>query len=211
VLAGAGLAEVARSLGASRIVAGGATANPAVDEMLAAIRAAPADNVIVLPNQKNVVLAAEQAATLADKQVAVLPTRSAAQGLAVLAAFQPDRPLAANLDAMRAALEAVRTIEVTRAARATALHGERVARGRPIALIDGRLATTAETTAAALLAAIEQIGPPEGAALTLYAGEGVPPAEATAAAEAIAARLPGLDVQLLPGGQPHYDFIAALE
>lgn len=211
VLAGEGLTEVARSLGASRIVAGGATANPAVDEMLAAIRAAPADNIIVLPNQKNIVLAAEQAAKLAEKRVAVLPTRSAAQGLAVLAAFQPDRPLAANLDAMRAALEAVRTVEVTRAARATTLNGESVPRDRPIALIDGRLAAAAETPVAALIATIEQAAPPPGAALTLYAGEGVTPAEATAAAEAIAARLPELDLQVLPGGQPHYDYIAALE
>ena len=116
VLGGAGLAEAARSLGAASIVAGGATANPAVDEMLTAIRAAPAENVIVLPNHKNVVLAAEQAAALSGKQVVVLPTRSAAQGIAVLAAFHADRPLAPNVEAMRTALEAIRSIEVTRAA-----------------------------------------------------------------------------------------------
>ncbi|HZQ35642.1 MAG TPA: DAK2 domain-containing protein [Dehalococcoidia bacterium] len=211
VLSGAGLVEVARSLGASAIVAGGATANPAVDEMLAAIRTVPSENVIVLPNQKNVVLAAEQAAQLAEKRAIVLPTRSAAQGLAVLAAFRPERPLDTNLDAMRDALDGVRTIEITRAARAARLHGESVPRGRPIALLDGRLAAAADTPAAALLAAIKQIGPPDGAALTLYSGEGVAPSESAAAAETIAASMPGLDVQLLDGGQPHYDYIAALE
>ncbi|HLZ71842.1 MAG TPA: DAK2 domain-containing protein [Dehalococcoidia bacterium] len=211
VLGGDGLANVARSLGASIIVAGGATANPTVDEILAAIRAAPSDNVIVLPNHKNVVLAAEQAAALSGKQVVVLPTRSAAQGLAVLAAFQAERPLAVNVEAMQTAQQAVRSIEVTRAARTTKLHGVEVPRGQPIALIDGRLAVAAATPGGALLAAIEQIAPPADAALTLYYGVGVSGRQRTAAARQIGARWPELDVQTIAGGQVHYDYVAALE
>jgi len=211
VLAGSGLADVARSLGASGIVAGGATANPSVDEILAAIRAAPAENVIVLPNHKNVVLAAEQAAALSDRRAVVLPTRSAAQGIAVLAMFQADRSLDQNAEAMRTAQHAVRSIEVTRAARATRLNGVELARGQPIALVDGRLTTAAESSAGALLAAIEQLAPEAGAALTLYYGASVTRQDADAAAEQISARLQALDVQVVAGGQPHYDFIAALE
>lgn len=213
VVAGAGLTEVLRSLGAAQIVPGGATMNPSVEQLRAAIEAAPAPAVIVLPNHRHIVLAAEQAARLSDKQVEALPTSSIVQGISALLAFRDDLGLAENAAAMRRAAAAAHTVEVTRASRATTVAGlpEPVAAGQAIALIDGRLEVAAGTLEDALLTAVARLAPGEDAVATLYFGEGVDEATAAGAAARIRTGFPQLALQSVAGGQPHYPYILGLE
>jgi DAK2 domain fusion protein YloV len=211
VASGDGFAQVMRSIGATAIVSGGQTMNPNVEALLRAVEAAPAPDVLVLPNNRNVVLSAEQAARLANKRVQVVKTVSMPQGIGALLAFDADTDIDVNADVMARAAASVRTIEVTRAARATLLEGAEVPEGRPIALIDDRLELAAATAAEALLDAVERVAPQPGAAVTLYYGSDTTAEAAEAAARRLAERFPESEVQVLDGGQPFYDFIAAVE
>lgn len=211
VVSGEGLAEIARSLRVSRVVTGGQTMNPSVEELLRGIEDAPSDRVIVLPNNKNVILTAEQAARLSGKRVAVMRTISVPQGFGAMFTFDPEADLDENVRAMQQSAARVRTIEVTRAARAAQIGDLQIEEGQPIGLIDDELAVTGETTLAALLAAVGRLRPAAAAAVTLYYGQDVAPNEAMAAEEQLLERFPGLDIQTLAGGQPFYDYILAVE
>jgi DAK2 domain fusion protein YloV len=211
VVPGSGFADVARSVGVDGVIVTGATSNPSVDELLQAIESVPGSNVILLPNHKNVVLTAEQAAALSKKAVSVLKTVSPGQGIAAALAFVPDRPTEANYEAMQAAAEHVHTIEVTRAARAARIGSEAVDEGQPIAFVDGRLELTAATVEEAMLSALTRLDPSDDAVATLYFGDEVDPDAASALAERIADRSARMDVQTVFGGQPHYDYILTVE
>lgn len=211
VASGEGFAEVMRGLGATRVVSGGQTMNPSVEELLRAIETVPASEVLVLPNNRNVVLSAEQAARISAKRVHVVKTISMPQGIGALVTFDADAGLDENAAEMQRAAAAVRTIEVTRAARATTIGGEEVGEGRPIALIDDRLELAADTADAALLAALERVSPEPGAPVTLYYGAEVVARQAEAAGARLAERFPDAELQIIAGGQPFYDFVVAVE
>ena len=208
---GEGLASVARSLGASWVVTGGQTMNPSVEQILQAIEAVAADRVIVLPNNKNAILSAEQAAKLSNKQVAVVKTRSIPQGFAALLSFNSEEGPDQNAEVMQAAAATVRTIEITRAARAARTGALQFEAGTPIGLIDDQPAVTSSTTADALLAATERLMPADGAALALYYGQEVNADEANAVSKRLQERFPGVDVETISGGQPYYDYILSVE
>jgi dihydroxyacetone kinase-like predicted kinase len=198
-------------MGAHAVVRGGQTMNPSAGEIRAAIESTGAPQVIVLPDNKNIVLAAEQAAAGLPADVRVLPARSIPQGVAALVAMNPEATLDDNVAAMRQAIEAVHTGEVTLAARATRIHGLEIREGQPIGLIDGDLRIAEATVPEAVKRCVELLVEGRDAPLvTLYAGEGEDEASAAAVAEALRQDL-GVEVELVHGGQPHYPYLMGVE
>ena len=211
VAAGEGIEAAFRSVGVTRLVRGGQTMNPSAGEILEAIEACPAEQVVVLPNNKNIIAAAQQAAERASRRVAVVPSRSIPQGVAAVLALNPDLPFEANTEAMERALTSVRSAEVTRAVRATRLEGRRIELGQAIGVVEGSLRVVADDLEAAVDACVAELLSPEASLLTLYAGRDVRDEDAEAVAGALRARYPHLEVELVGGGQPHYPYILSLE
>src|SRR3989442_1703696 len=170
VVPGEGFAAVARSLGASSL-RGGPTMNPSTEELLAAITAANAKTVVVLPNDKNVILAAQQAAKVSSVTVQVVPTRNVAQGMAALVAFDAAKDPAANAKVMAEVAERAHGIEVTRAVRDATIDGERVRKGEAMALLDGRVVAHGEDEVTVLCDAARRLTDSE--IFTLYSGADV--------------------------------------
>ena len=211
VAPGDGIARVFRGLGAAEAVPGGQTMNPSAADIIDAVRKANAGFTIVLPNNKNIVLAAEQAAALAEHPIAVVPSVNVPQGIAAMLAFNPDLGGEENAEAMRAALGSVRSGEVTTAVRSTTIDGVDVREGQAIALLDGALAAAAGAPNEALAALLDAAELEDGALVTLFYGAGLTEEEAEEAAAAIGARPGGIEVEVHEGGQPHYHYLVSIE
>jgi hypothetical protein len=212
---GDGIEALFRSLGAAEIVRGGQTMNPSAGDIRAAIEATGARDVIVLPNNKNVILAAQLAAkNMPGSQpvrVRVIPTRSIPQGVAALVALNAETPLDDNAASMADALADVRTGEVTLAARATQIHGKTIAEGQPIGLIDGDLVVAESTVADAVRRCVAiMIEGHDAPLVTLYAGEGEDAAAVDAIADTLRSEF-GVEVEVVAGGQPHYPYLIGVE
>ena len=211
VASGDGLAAIFRDFGVAAVVHGGQTANPSTGELLEAIEAIDAREVIVLPNNPNVVLAARQVAGLADRPVVVVPTRNAAEGFAALLALDPSLDAAANAAPMTEAARTVQTLAVTEAVRDATIGGRKVKRGQTMALDpdDGLVAAGGdrEKTVVAAVAALT----PGFELLTLFYGDGADLAEAETIARRIGAAAAGVEVEVRHGGQPHYRYLIAAE
>ena len=211
VAPGDGIARVFRSLGASATVSGGQTMNPSAADIIAAVQKANAAFTIVLPNNKNIVLAAEQAAELSDTPIAVVPSRNVPQGIAAILAFNPSLTGEENAQAMRGALDGVRSGEVTTAVRSTTIDGVEVQEGQAIAILDSALAAAAATPNEALAAMLDAAALDDGALVTLYYGAGLSEEAAQEAAADIGARPGGIEVEVHGGGQPHYHYLVSIE
>jgi dihydroxyacetone kinase-like predicted kinase len=211
VVAGLGLEQVLRSLGATAIVRGGQTMNPSTEEILVAVEACPSPEVIVLPNNKNVVMAARQAAEHSTKRAKVVPTTSVPQGVAALLALDTEADLEENAAAMDEARQAVRTAEVTRAVRQTLLGGLRVRRGQAIAIIDGELKVAEDSLRGAVRASLGHMVTADSSLITLYYGADTSREEALALADDLAREHSSLEVELVAGGHPHYHYIVSVE
>jgi dihydroxyacetone kinase-like predicted kinase len=202
VVAGAGMAELFRSLGATPLY-GGPTLNPSTYDLLAGIHGVPAEEVVVLPNSANVLMSAERAAELSEKRVRVVPTRSQQAGLAAAVALDPARDADANAATMAGALEHVRTGAVTEAARDDG--AARFRRGETVGFVDEEIfawGTPAETLEAVLSALAD-----DAELLTLIAGDGAP-----LDSEAVATLAPaGVEMEYSYGGQPSYWWLIAAE
>lgn len=212
VASGAGLVRIIESTKAvSRIVPGGNTMNPSIQEILAAIEAVRADRVIVLPNNANVVPAAQQAGHLAGKQVAVVPTHSIPQGIAALLAFNYQADFESNAERMTEQAAGIQTIEITHAVRSTQVNGMQVNHGDVIGLLNDKLVATGPDDAAVTMQVLEAASAEDWEIATVYFGQDVHHAEAESLSHAIAQRYPGLEVEVHDGGQPHYRYIISLE
>jgi fatty acid kinase len=211
VVSGDGLGQVFRSLGVSAIVPGGQTMNPSTRDMLQAVEAVPQDKVIILTNNKNVVPAARQVRGLTSKKVRVVPTETVPQGVAALLAFNYDTDLKANAAMMEDAVSAVKTIEVTRAVRPANIGNMKIRRREAIGFVDGELRAAGEKPAQVLLDVLEGVGTGSSEIVTVYYGKTTKRAEAEGAVEEIRQKHPNLEVELVYGGQPHYDYIASVE
>ena len=211
VASGEGLQELLRSLGAV-VVHGGPTMNPSAGAIRAAIETTEARDVIVLPNDKNIVLAAKLALDgWSGRNVRVVETTSVPQGVAAAIALNNDATLDENIEEMTAAARSVRTAEITRAARETTLQGRAIRAGQPIGIIDNELRAVEETIGDAVRACVAaMIEGRAGAIVTLYAGEGVREDEASALADELRTAH-GCDVEVVMGGQPHYPYIVGVE
>jgi hypothetical protein len=211
VAAGDGFESAFRSVGVTRVVRGGQTMNPSAGEIREAIEACSADDVIVLPNNKNIVGAARQAAEGTSKRAAVVPSTSLPQGLAAVLALNRDLSFEANVEATERALTSVCSAEVTRAVRATTIDGRPVEVGQAIGIVDGNLRVVEDNVAAAVQGCVDEMLFDGAALLTLYSGEDVRTSDAEALALALRERYGQLEVELVRGGQPHYPYILSLE
>jgi uncharacterized protein len=212
VVAGPGLTEVFRQLGAQAVVAGGQSMNPSTEDLLAAVEAVPADRVVVLPNNKNIVPVAEQLDLLTTKDVAVVPTRSVPQGIAAMVGYNPaGTDVFEATEDMAAAASAVVTGEITRAVRDANVAFGSISKGDWIGIADGTIVIAdrdQETVLRGLVAAILPLG---SELLTLYVGEGAH-GPATKALEAWLGELhPTLRMETVDGGQPLYPYLVSIE
>ncbi|WKZ41502.1 MAG: DAK2 domain-containing protein [Anaerolineales bacterium] len=208
---GQGLSKIFASLGVAAVVAGGQTMNPSTQDILAAFENLPTDKVIILPNNKNIIMAANQAKEVTVKNVQVVPTRTVPQGLAAMLSFLPDGEVEAVAGKMNRAMSDVKTGEVTVATRSVEIDGVKVRDGQVIALLDGKLVVSAESVEQSVMDLLEKAGAAGHEIVTLFYGEGMSHADANHIADAIGEKYPNLEVELQEGGQPHYQFIISIE
>lgn len=211
VASGSGLSSVFQSLGAAHVVNGGQTNNPSTEEIFQAIEGLETDKVVVLPNNKNIFLAAEAARDLSSKDVAVVPSRSMPQGIAALMALRPESDVATNARAMESALRLVKTGEITRATRSVELNGVEVIEGSIIALVDGRLCASGSDELTVLDDLLEQMEMEECGIVTLYYGADATIEKTAETADHIRERYPDVEVEVVEGGQAHYTYILGAE
>jgi DAK2 domain fusion protein YloV len=211
VAAGAGLAEHFRTLGASAIVHGGQSMNPSTEDFLEAIESLAAETVILLPNNKNVIMAAQQARDLADRPVHVVPSRSAPQGFAALMAFDYSEDGQENAQTMGEAMHQVVTIEVTRAVRTTNINNIAVREGDCIGLLDGQLTSKGDADATVIKDILARIDLGNYEIASIFFGEACNDEEAQQLASALESNYPELTFEVYAGGQPHYSYILAIE
>jgi len=211
VTAGDGLAAIFRDFGVSSVVQGGQSANPSTGELLEAVGTVRAKEVLLLPNNPNVVLAARQVAAMTERPVQVVPTRNAAEGFAALLALDPGQDAAANVGPMTEAGRAIQTLVVTEAVRDATIGGRKVKKGQTIALDpdDGLVAVNGDRVKC-VLAAMAALTP--GFELvTLFYGDGADLAETEAMAKMIGTVLPGIEIEVRHGGQPFYRYLISAE
>jgi DAK2 domain fusion protein YloV len=211
VAPGEGLREIFQSLGASAIVNGGPTMNPSAQDLLDAINRVSAHDILLLPNDKNIILAAHQVHQLTEKQVRVIPSKTVPQGLAALLAFNFQGDLDTNFKVMSSALERVRTIELTRAVRSAYINNVSVIKDRPIALVDGELAAAGDDLGTLLIQVLHKTGASESEIISLYYGADVSPAAAMEMRDRVLHEFPDQEIEVHDGGQPLYPYIISLE
>ena len=211
VAAGDGIAAIFKDFGVAAVVKGGQSANPSTGELLAALEGVDAREILILPNNPNVVMAARQVAAMAERPVSVVPTRNAAEGFAALLALDPTKDAAANAEPMTEAGRAVQTLAVTDAVRDATIGGKKVKRGQTIVLDpDDGLVAAGNDRDKAVLAGVKALQP--GYELvTVYYGDGADLAETEAVARKIGEVAPGVEVEVVHGGQPWYRYLIAAE
>ena len=208
---GAGLSKIFASLGAAATVEGGQTKNPSTQDILNSFEDLPTDKVIILPNNKNIIMAANQAKEVTVKQVAVVPSRTVPQGLAAMLSLNPDGELEAVAEKMTKALNDVKTGEITVAVRSVEIDGVKVETGQVIALLDGKLVASAGSLEEGCLALLDKSNADEHELITLFYGENLSHVEANRVADLIRQKYPSQEVEVQEGGQSHYQFIISVE
>ncbi len=208
---GQGLSRIFASLGVAAVVEGGQTMNPSTQDILNAFENLPTDKIIILPNNKNIVMAANQARDVTVKQVAVVPTRTVPQGLAAMLSLNPDGELGAVAEKMSKAMGMVKSGEITIATRSVEIDGVKVEAGQVIALLDGKLVCSSSSVDEALLGLLEQSDAAQHELITLFYGEDMNQAEANRIVDVVRAKYPSQEIELQEGDQPHYQFIVSVE
>ena len=208
---GAGLSRIFASLGVAAVVEGGQTMNPSTQDILNSFENLPTDKIIILPNNKNIVMAANQAKEVTVKQVAVVPSKTIPQGLSAMLSLDPDGELDSVAEKMNKALANVRTGEITTATSSVEIDGVKVETGQVIALLDGKLVASASSVEEGCLELLEKSKAEEHELITLFYGQDMSHAEANRIADVIRQKYSGQEVEVQEGGQPHYQFIVSVE
>ncbi|HRJ76194.1 MAG TPA: hypothetical protein PLX90_09360, partial [Anaerolineales bacterium] len=208
---GQGLSKIFASLGVANIVAGGQSMNPSTQDILASFENLPTDKVIILPNNKNIILAANQAKEVTVKNVHVIPTRTIPQGLAAMLALQPDGELDSVAEKMTKAYSSVKTGEITIATRTVEIDGVSVKDGQVIALLDGKLSLASESVEQGVMDLLAKANAEEAEIVSMFYGENMTHAEANRIADLIREKYSNLNIEVQEGGQPHYQFIISIE
>lgn len=211
ISAGAGVAELFRSLGATYILSGGQTMNPSTQDILDAIQAANAKKVILLPNNKNIFLAAEQAAEVAEIPVEIVQSRTIAQGMTALLSFDPSAELQANQAAMTEALDTVISGQVTQAIRDTTLDGLEIKKDDYMGIIDGKIKVSTADRQTAAIEMVQTMLDEDSEIVTIIVGEDGDMTEAEAISDAIMAQDDELEVEIHEGDQPVYPYLISVE
>lgn len=211
VASGEGLMKVFKSLGASAIVSGGQTMNPSTEELLKAIEGLESPNVIVLPNNPNIIMASGQAGEMTKKNVRIVPSKTIPQGISALLAFSYQADWETNLKLMEQALRSVKTAEITTAVRAVQVNGLSVKEGEFIGLLDDQLQASSHSLMEIAFEMLSRMRAEENEIITIYYGKDVSQEEAEKLAEEIRKRYPGQEVELIDGSQPYYHYILSVE
>lgn len=212
VCAGDGLASVFTDLGADGVISGGQTMNPSTESILKEIKKVRAHTVFVLPNNKNIIMAAQQCAGLTEKKVIVIPTASIPQGVSAMMAVDPDADSAEAIEqAMTGAAQCVSTAQITYAARNSDFDGFDIHEGDYLALLDGKLLGTDRDVSALLDALSDEAASREAEFVTVFYGEDVSEEDARKASEIFTRKCPDAEVNLICGGQPVYYYIISIE
>ena len=208
---GAGIARIFASLGVAAIVEGGQTMNPSTQEILHAFENLPTEKIIILPNNKNIILAAKTAAEMTVKKVSVIPSRSVPQGLAAMLRLAPDGKLETVTQEMTEALDEVETGEITIATRSVEIDGVNVQEGEIIALHNGKLVLSAPSLEEACLGLLKKAHADHYELITLFYGANIDRQEVNKISDSIRAAYPEQEVEVQEGNQPHYQFIISIE
>ena len=211
VCAGAGLADVFLNLGVDQIISGGQTMNPSTQDILEAVNKVPAETVYVLPNNKNIIMAAEQVDALTPKNVVVIPSKTVPQGVTAMLGFNPEGSVEENTEALTEALGAVDTMQITYAARNSDFDGYDIHEGDYLALYGSQLFGTSRDIKVLLKSLAEKVRDDGKEYVTIYYGEDVKEKHAQKAADIFADICPNADVNLLSGGQPVYYYLISAE
>ena len=212
VAAGEGLKAVFTDLAADAVVSGGQTMNPATEDILAAIQSVPAKTVFVLPNNKNIIMAAEQAQKLADRQVVVLPTRTVPMGITALLNFDPSATVEANTINMMSAADKVSTGLITYAARDSEYDGKRIRKGEIMALENGKIVSTSNDITKATYRLARGMCKKDSSFVTIISGCDVSDEDAEKVTEIVKAKCPNhVEVSHIRGGQPVYYYMISVE
>lgn len=212
VAAGDGLVSLFHDLGCENVVSGGQTMNPSTEDILAAVHATPASTVFVLPNNKNIIMAAEQAVPLADRRIIVLPTRTIPQGLTAMLTYNPDEGEDENAVDMFKAAEKVGTGQITYAARNSEFNDRKIKEGEILGLVNGKLIFTEKSRNKGILKLAKQMVKKDTSFITLIYGEGVTDDEAEETRKFIENKIAkNVEVTLVNGGQPVYYYILSVE
>ena len=211
VSAGEGMANLFRELGVDRVVTGGQTMNPSTEDILTEVNKTPAEIVFVLPNNKNIIMAAQQCIPLSDKKVIVIPTKTVPQGITAMLSFDPASAEDVIEAEMSAAIESVHTAQVTYAARDSDFDGHDIHKGEYLALMDGALLGSNADLDKVLLAIADAATDLDPEIVSIYYGEDVKADAAQHAAELFGGRLPMSDVNVVDGGQPVYYYMISFE
>ncbi len=211
VASGEGLADVFTSLGAAQVVPGGQTMNPSTKELLQAVESVPSEKFIILPNNKNIVLTAEQLPALTTKTIEVVPTVTIPQGVAALLAFDYEAEIKTNAQIMGKAITAIRSIEVTRSVRATQIGNLKIKKKQPIGLLDGDLVAVGDKYLDVVQQVFARLDLSKYEVVTIYYGADGDSEEAERISASIREQYPHLQVEFVHGGQPHYSYIISVE
>ena len=211
VCAGAGLADVFQNLGVDGIISGGQTMNPSTQDILEAVNKVPAETVFVLPNNKNIIMAAEQVNDLTPKNVVVIPSKTVPQGITAMLNFNPDGSIEENVDALTESLATVDTMQITYAARNSDFDGYDIHEGDYLALYGSALFGTSKDIKVLLRSLAEKVRDEGKEYITIYYGENVKERHAQKAADLFQEICPNADVNLLNGGQPVYYYLISAE
>src|ERR1700736_881042 len=211
VASGDGFRRILESLGVDSVVGGGQTVNPSTEDVLAAVESVPSNDVLLLPNNGNVIMTAQQVAELSKKRVRVVPSRSLPQGIAALFAFDFSADLEANASAMSHALSQVQTIEVTRAVRASEVDGLKIAENDVIGLLNDRIVVAGVSPEKVVQAVLDRIELAKVGTVTIYAGADAAEADREILVNSVAKQFPQASVELQSGEQALYPYIVAVE
>ena len=211
VCAGDGIAEVFRDLGADGIIEGGQTMNPSTQDILAKINLTPAEIVFVFPNNKNIIMAAEQTVGLTEKQVVVVPSKTIPQGVSAMLSFDPEAEVAPNLEAMTEAMENVETMQLTYAARDSEYDGCQIKEGDYLALVGSALFGTGKSMSTLLKNLAKKLQTEEREFITIYYGKDVSEKDAAKTLSLFEKACPDAEVSLIRGGQPVYFYLISAE
>ncbi len=208
---GEGMIKVYESLGAI-VVKGGQTMNPSVKEILESVEAVDSHKVLLLPNNKNIILTATQIKELTSKEIEVIPSRTLPQGITALLNFNFESTMAENVQSICEAIKSVKTVEVTTAARSTQIHGLKIKQGQAIGIIDDTdLVAAGDDVTTVLLESLKIAGIEAVELVTLYYGADLQAEQAEDVVKSLRDKYPGKQIELVSGGQPHYYYIVSLE
>jgi hypothetical protein len=211
VVDGNGMTNVFADLGVAAIVPGGQTMNPSTTDILAAVEKVPSDNIIILPNNKNIIPVAELVRQLTKKNLKVVPSKTIPQGISALVSFVPEEDFETNVSRMLAAIETVTTIEVARATHAGKVNGLGIKKGQFIGLLDDELLAAGDHPEDVIFELVGKIDANQASVVTLYFGKDISEKEAKRISDSISERYPKLEVGIVKSGQPNYHYIISIE